>query len=431
MTIAREILADLKRIHFVGTGGAGTAPLAEIMLQLGYSVSGSDLCLNAKTKALQKHGALIFQGHSAENLQPDTQLVVYSSAAAADNPELLQAKKFNIPCLRRGDFLAKLSSCYPRTVAISGSHGKTTITAMLVWILRQCKVPCTYLIGGKVNNFPEAASADSDIFITEVDESDGSNAMISPFIGLVCNLEDDHSWSVGGTEALMENFSRFARQSQNLIYFSDRNSAKLFNTHPKACALDPNDLVKYQSVKFNGFMKINAALACRTAQELGIASDAAVDAVNSFPGVARRMTVHFDSSGTTMIEDYAHHPTEVARSLELLRENYPQHHLRVVFQPHRYARLAKYIDAFAQELALADSVFIAPVFAAWTEHGKINSQTLAKKTGGKAVNLNLDWEEMPAVILRDRPEKLLIAVLGAGDIEKLIPELKSHLSQGR
>ncbi len=430
MTIAREIFADLKRIHFVGIGGAGTAPLAEIMFQLGYSISGSDLCLNAKTEALKKTGALILQGHSAENLLRETQLLVYSSAIANNNPELLQAEKLNIPCLCRGDFLAKLSSLYQRTVAISGSHGKTTVTAMLVWILRQCEIPCTYLIGGKVNNFPEAASADSDIFVTEVDESDGTNALFSPFIGLVCNLEDDHSWSVGGTDALMDNFSRFAQQSQHLIYVRDKNSDKLFKDHPKACALDLNNLLQSKTVKFNGFMRINAALACHVAQELGVAHDMAIQAVNSFPGVARRMTVHFESPAITLIEDYAHHPTEVARSIELLRENYPQQHLRVVFQPHRYARLAKYIDAFARELALADSVFIVPVFAAWTEHGKINSKNLAEKAGTKAVNLDLNWKEMPAVILRDRPAKMLLAVLGAGDIEKLIPELKSNLSQG-
>lgn len=424
MTIASEIFADLKHIHFVGAGGAGTAPLAEIMLQLGYSASGSDLCLNAKTKRLKQQGAQIFEGHSSENIPPETQLVVYSSAAADDNPELVKAQKLNIPCLRRGAFLAKLSSLYPRTVAVSGSHGKTTITAMLVWILRQSNIPCTYLIGGKINNFPEAEAADSDIFITEVDESDGTNALVSPFIGLVSNVEDDHSWSVGGTNALMENFFRFARQSENLIYLRSQNSAELFKDHPKACLLDSNDLLQSDEIKFNGFMKIDAAMACCAAEKLGVTHGAAIKAVNSFPGVARRMTVHFDSPELTLIEDYAHHPTEVARAIELLRENYPQHHLRVIFQPHRYARLAKYIDDFAHELALADSVFTAPVFAAWTEHGEVNSQKLAECTGVKAVNLDLNWNEMPAIILKDRPEKLLLAVLGAGDIEKLIPELE-------
>ncbi|MCK4983579.1 MAG: hypothetical protein KAS17_11680 [Victivallaceae bacterium] len=421
------MFADLRHIHFVGTGGAGTAPLAEIMLQLGYSVSGSDLCLNTQIERLKQQGALIFQGHSGENLPSETQLLVYSSAATDDNPELVQARKLNIPCLRRGDFLAKLSSLYPRTIAVSGSHGKTTITAMLAWILRQCQVACTYLVGGKVNDFPESEAADSDIFITEVDESDGTNALFSPFIGLVSNVEDDHSWSVGGTEALMANFSRFAQQARRLIYVRDSNSVKLFKDHPSACSLNVNDLIQSKGIKFNGFMKINAALACRVAEELGVAPDMAIQAVNNFPGVARRMTVHFESPRVTLIEDYAHHPSEVARSIELLRQNYPQHHLRVIFQPHRYARLEKYIDAFARELARADSVFIAPVFAAWTGHGEINSQNLAERVNRKAVNLDSSWDEMPAVILRDRPEKLLLAVLGAGDIEKLIPELKLNL----
>jgi UDP-N-acetylmuramate--alanine ligase len=421
------IFADLRRIHFVGIGGAGTAPLAEIMLQLGYSVSGSDLCLNSKTEHLKQQGAKIFNGHSRENLPPETQLLVYSSAAADNNPELIRAKELNIICLRRGDFLAKLSSLYPRTVAISGSHGKTTITAMLAWILRQCDIPCTYLVGGKVNCFPEAATADSDIFITEVDESDGTNALFSPYIGLISNVEDDHSWSVGGTEALMNNFSSFAEQSQNLIYVRSENSVKLFKDHPNACSLNSNDLIQTKGIEFNGFMKINAALACCVAEELGVTPEMAVQAVNNFPGVERRMTLRFESPKITLIEDYAHHPTEVARSLELLRKNYPQHHLRVIFQPHRYARLAKYIDAFAHELALADSVFIAPVFAAWTENGEVNSQSLADHIGKKAVNLDLNWNEMPAIILKSCPEKLLLVVLGAGDIEKLIPELKLNL----
>jgi len=427
MTIAKEIFADLRHIHFVGAGGAGTAPLAEIMLKLGYSVSGSDLCLNAKTERLKQHGARIFKGHSVKNLPAETQLLVYSSAATDDNPELTQAMKLNIPCLRRGDFLAKLSSLYPRTVAVSGSHGKTTITAMLVWILRQCKIPCTYLIGGKVNNFLESETADSDIFISEVDESDGTNALFSPFIGLVSNVEDDHSWSVGGTDALMTNFSRFAKQSENLIYIRSENSFELFKNHPHACSLDSNNFSQYKEIKFNGFMKIDAVLACCAAEKLGVAHDSAIQAVNSFPGVERRMTIHFESPKLTLIEDYAHHPTEVASSIELLRENYPHHHLRVIFQPHRYARLAKYIDAFARELTPADSIFIAPVFAAWTEHGDVNSQNLVECIGTKAVNLDLNWSEMPAIILHDRPKKLLLAVLGAGDIEKLIPELKSNL----
>jgi UDP-N-acetylmuramate--alanine ligase len=427
MTVCSNIFNGLKHIHFIGIGGAGTAPLAKIMLQRGYSVSGSDLCLNQKTQELEKMGARIFEEHSTDNLPAETQLLVYSSAAAIDNPELVSAGERQIPCLRRGDFLAKLASTYYRTIAVSGSHGKTTITAMLAWILRNNQIPCGYLVGGKVNGFPEAEAGDGDIFLTEVDESDGTHALFSPFIGVVSNVEDDHSWSVGGTETLMNNFSTFAAQSKELIYISDSNSTRLFENHTKTLSLDNASLLECQEIKFNGFMKINAALACFVAEKLGINFDDAVNSVNNFPGVDRRMTIHYSSPAITLIEDYAHHPTEVARAVELLRKNYPGYHLRVIFQPHRYARLEKYIGEFARELAVADSVFIVPVFAAWTEHGKVDSGDLAELTGDKAVNLNMEWPEMPPVILRELPGKLLLAVFGAGDIEKLIPEIKLYL----
>ncbi|MDD5599135.1 MAG: Mur ligase domain-containing protein [Victivallaceae bacterium] len=428
MNTGRGIFAELKHIHFVGIGGAGTAPLAGIMLQKGCKISGSDLISNKQTEQLRQEGAQISEGHAAANLPPETQLLVYSSAAAGNNPELLKADELHIPRMRRGEFLAKLVSRYPRAVAVCGSHGKTTITAMLVWIMRECGIPCSYLIGGKANAFPAYGTADSAIFISEADESDGTNALFAPFIGVVSNIEDDHSWSVGGTEALLANFARFGRQSENLIYRPDGKSAELFLNHPGACRLSDDSFAEYGDIEFNGFMKTDAVFACSAAEKLGIPRQAAMRAVNKFPGVARRMTVHFASPTLTLIEDYAHHPTEVASSLELLRRNYPHYHLRVVFQPHRYARLAKYLDAFARELARADSVFTVPVFAAWTEKGRVNSRMLAERTGAKAVNLDLNWTEMPAIILKNRPEKLLIAVLGAGDVEKLIPELKGRLT---
>lgn len=419
--------AELKHIHFVGAGGAGTAPLAGIMLKRGCKVSGSDLKCSERTKELVKLGARIFEGHSRSNLPEDTQLLVYSSAADCCNPEIIAAQENNIPCLRRGEFLAELSRLFPRTAAISGSHGKTTITAMLVWILRKCGIPCNYMVGAKVNGIPEYGAGDSDIFITEVDESDGTNALVHPDLGIVSNVEDDHSWSVGGTRELMSNFFEFAKNSNRLIFVRDSNSNLLFKDHSDAVGINSDVLLETEGIGFAGFMKLNAALACLAAEKLGVDLKAAKDAVNSFPGVARRMTVHFESSKVVLIEDYAHHPTELACAIELLRNKYPQHHLRVVFQPHRYARLEKYIDAFAHELNFADSIFLAPVYAAWAEKGELDSESLACRIGKRSVLLESNWKEMAEVVLRDRPDNLLVAVLGAGDIEKLIPELKAKL----
>ncbi|MDD5697080.1 MAG: Mur ligase domain-containing protein [Victivallaceae bacterium] len=428
MTVASEI-TDLRQLHFIGIGGAGTAPLAGIMLQRGYKISGSDLCLNAKTAQLSREGAAIYCGHAAEHLPSGTDLVIYSSAIVPDNPELVRARQLDIPCRRRGEFLARLAASYSRPVTVSGSHGKTTVAAMLSWMLRHCGVSCGYLVGGKVNAFPDHNAGDGDIFVTEVDESDGTNALFSSVLGVVVNVEDDHSWSVGGSRALLANFARFGRQAQTLIYVRNATVAELFAGHPDALELDETALAEMPGLDFRGFMKINAALAVCAAEKLGIPAAAAKSAVNAFPGVARRMTVHFESPDSTLIEDYAHHPTEVARSLELLRLNYPHHHLRVIFQPHRYARLAKYIDAFARELNRADSVFVVPVFAAWTETGKTDSRALAERIGPQAEYLDSDWAEMPAAILSAKTEKLLLAVLGAGDVDQLIPELVKQLQR--
>jgi UDP-N-acetylmuramate--alanine ligase len=421
-------LTNEDNVHFIGIGGAGMAPLAGILLEQGVRVTGSDLTVNEKTIALQKAGAKVFEGHFSENLSDDTSMLVYSSAVPEDNPEYRKAIASGISCLRRGEFLARLATGYKRCVAISGSHGKTTVTAMLAWIVRKCGIDCGYMIGGKVKGFSASAAGDGDIFITEVDESDGTHALIHPYLGIVTNVEDDHSWSVGGSEQLFRNFSKFASQSTTLFYVGDANSDRLFAGHPKKERLSEHELMTAVDIGFGGYLKLNAVLACRCAEFLGIAREEAFEAIRSFPGVDRRMTVHCESDSVTVVEDYAHHPTELAKAVELFRERWPGHHLRVVFQPHRYARLAKYLEGFAEELAKADSVFVVPVFAAWTENGPVKAEELVEKIGEKCTFLNREWSDMPECILKNKPSRpLLIAVLGAGDIDQLIPEIQKNI----
>ncbi|MCP3967252.1 MAG: hypothetical protein GY718_13025 [Lentisphaerae bacterium] len=416
------------KIHFVGIGGAGTAPLAGIMLQRGNAVSGSDIKLNDKTSVLADAGADVFCGHSAANLANDVGLVVYTSAADKDNPELLEAKTRGLQCLRRGDFLARLSSLYKRQVAVSGSHGKTTVTAMLAWTLKKSGLDCGYMVGGEVNDFKNYAAGDGDIFVTEADESDGTHSLFSPWLGVVTNVEDDHSWSVGGDKQLFKNFGDFANQSSKLIYWDDQISGSLFSVHDNVRIIN-NALVLSELIpsSLQGFMRIDAAIVCAIAEEVGVPFAKAAHLLEGFPGVDRRMSVHYSGDDLSVVEDYAHHPTEVKYAIELLRLNYPNHHLRVVFQPHRFARLSKYIDEFAEELREADTVFTVPVFAAWTEVGEIDSSDLAAKVGNNAFNLNGDWCEMPEAILEDLPDSSVIAVLGAGDVNEVIPHLLSSV----
>ncbi len=410
-----------KKLHFVGIGGAGMAPLAEIALQKGCKVSGSDKEPNAKTDALAALGADIHMGHSADFLPEDTDILIFSSAVTPDNPERVKARNLGIKELRRGEFLGELCRNYTRCVAISGSHGKTSITSMLVHILLLCGFDIGYLIGGSVKGIAPGRAGNGDIFVTEADESDGTHTALTPYLGIVPNADDDHSWSVGGEEALKDNFHKFATQSKHLFYYGDCVKNGWFEEHSNARKFKLTDADIPELAMWYGFQKRNALLALEAACLLGADRVQALKALESFPGVARRMTVHKSTPELTIIEDYAHHPVELANSIEFLRAKYPAHHLRILFQPHRYARLEKYFARFAEELRKADSVVLVPVFAAWTEEGSVGSRELCHAVGKNAVLVTEGWAKAAETALDYHGSKpLLLAVVGAGNIEKVL-----------
>ena len=407
-------------IHFIGIGGAGMAPLAEILLTRGVKVTGSDLVFNDKCRELAALGAVISPGHRRENLPDGAGLTVFSSAVPGDNPELLAAAGRGIPLMRRGEFLAYFLSLYRRVVAVSGSHGKSTVTAMTAHILKECGIDAGYMIGAGVFGGRSASCGrGDDIFVTEADESDGTHKLLAPYLGVVPNVDGDHSWSVGGEAALLENFRTFGMRSQHLLCFETER--ELFRGCADVTTLPPPEKDPV-CAGFRGFMAVDARLAVAASVMLGCPEDQALAAVSSFRGVKRRMTLR-RREPYVVIEDYAHHPAEVERSIEYLRINYPEHHLRIVFQPHRYARLEAFFPDFVRVLKTADSLFVAPVFAAWSERGRVDSRQLAESCGG--VCLPGSWEEAASVVRAaprgERP--LLIAVLGAGDVEEIIPFL--------
>ena len=419
-------------IHFIGCGGAGMFPLAIILLEQGFRVSGSDMKSSSNTEILISRGANIFIGHDGANIPSGQKtLVVYSSAVSAENPELVLARCSNFVCLLRGEMLGSLSQVYQRTVAISGSHGKTTVTGMLAHIMDTCGVDAGYMIGGKLsgNDIP-ARAGNGDIFITEVDESDGTHANMSCSIGLVTNVECDHSWSVGGEQRLYANFQTFAEQSKQLIYVQSDKSDQLFADHHNKEILSFTTISAKQNLpdvdasrlaEWGDYQRANASLAINAAVKLGISRFDAERAMSSFAGVARRMSTHYQNAVTVLIEDYAHHPTEVRVALSALRERFPDFHLTVLFQPHRYARLEKYIEEFAYELGKADSVFITPVFAAWVEKGLVDSADLVQLIGAKATEVSDEWHKTASVVLNTRYAKEIVAVFGAGTVNEVIP----------
>ena len=365
----------MKKLHFIGIGGAGMAPLAQLSLESGIAVSGSDSAVSAKSEHLKSLGAQVFCGHKKEQLPEDAELVIYSSAVTEENPERQRAAELGIPQLRRGEFLGIFARRFKRVAAVSGSHGKSSITAMLCTILESCGCDPGALIGAARIEGESALTGNGDIFVTEVDESDGTHTCVRPFLGIVPNIDEDHEWSVGGAEALKENFRTFGRNCTHLLIADTPELKAFFAGHPKLVTAPQPD----SFAGFHGFMAKNAALAVKAAVLLGVGYEDALPAVRGFSGIERRMRLLSTRDEMIFLEDYAHHPTEVRSSIELVRTLYPGKELHVVFQPHRYARLERFFEGFCAALDLADQVTVTPVFAAWCESGEVDSAALASR----------------------------------------------------
>ncbi|MDD3118777.1 MAG: Mur ligase domain-containing protein [Victivallales bacterium] len=424
-------------VHFIGCGGVGMAPLAMILKERGVRVSGSDLEANHKVELLRQHGISVTIGHSGSSLpEAGNALVVYSSAVGPGNPELRAAQRRNLECLRRGELLARLAGGYRRTVSVSGSHGKTTITSMLVHILKRQHLDIGYLIGGEVRGMDSFAAGDGDIFVTEVDESDGTHVAMDSHLAVIPNVDDDHCWSVGGVEQLIRNFKTYAWRSPKIIFLDSRTTREIFRDHPDKIVLEREDILNEKYFEFfdaklfhswGDYQLLNAGMAIEAAVELGVSFENSMQALIDYPGVERRMTEHYHNSKICLIEDYAHHPTEVRSSLAALRKRFPDRALTVIFQPHRYARLQRYLNDFVSILREPDAVIVVPVFAAWSEKSEVNARDLAYCIGGKARYAELPWDKLADLALKSCRVPVVLAVIGAGDVNKVIPELLNRL----
>ncbi|OGV40817.1 MAG: hypothetical protein A2X48_22785 [Lentisphaerae bacterium GWF2_49_21] len=401
--------------------------LALIMHEKGFKVSGSDLKQSSNTDILEEKGIPVFICHSPKNLpsEKDT-FIVRSSAISENNPEFAASISAGLPHLRRGEFLAEIAKTYDFVIAVAGCHGKTSVTGLIAHILKKCGKNPGFMVGGKVTGWKYSGGAGGasteKIFVTESDESDGTQIHLKSNIAVVNNVEDDHSWNVGGEQVLYDNFAKFAENSQKLIYGPSPLADKIFSFHKNKTALDLKKLsAKFADMKdWGGFQKINAAIAVEAVTAYGIDRVEAENNAKTFPGIERRMSVRYQNGEFCLIEDYAHHPTEVAASISALRERFPGYYLRVVFQPHRYARLEKYIDQLACELRKVDEVIVVPVFAAWSEKGKVSSEDLAGKIGKPAKSADSDWPALAKSLIETKRKKEILAIIGAGDIDELV-----------
>ena len=447
-----------ERFHFVGIGGIGMSGIAEVLLKLGYGVSGSDITLTDITRRLERFGARIFQGHRAENVAEATS-VVFSSAVSPRNPELVAARSRGLPILKRAQMLAKLMQL-KKGVAIAGTHGKTTTTALLATILKENNLDPSYIIGGIVHNLDGHAKVGAgDYLIAEADESDGSFLLLEPAMAIVTNIDADHMEYYGSDEVLEEAFLKFCRNvpadgpcSFNIHDPRLRKIAKEISCRCVSFGIkdESPESVDYSageishgdfSLSFNFYYKgekvipinlampgkhnvLNALGAISMAHTMGVEFGRISGAIEMFSGVQRRMQVLYQSGGLEIVDDYAHHPVEIRATLNSLKNVRKNRKLIVIFEPHRYTRTQYCWESFFGCFDSAEKVYLCPIYPASEKQIEgVSSEKLASDIGqthpGSAQYI--DYGRPFADLIHSyKGDRVTVVTLGAGRIGKEI-----------
>lgn len=440
-------------VYFIGIGGISMSGLAEILLSEGFSVSGSDWNRSPLTQMLEEQGAKVNYGkpQRAENITDDIDLVVYTAAVHKDNPEYAEAVRKNIPVLTRAQFLGQLMRNYKTPIAVSGTHGKTTTTSMISEILLQADTDPTLSVGGILRSIHgNIRVGKSDLFVVEACEYTNSFLSFFPKIGIILNIEEDHLDFFKDIEEIRDSFRRFARLipddgclilnsgidrwqeiteglSCRIITFGLDESADYYpsdityNEFADATFLAHRKGAAPLSVTLGvpGEHNILNALAALALSDLLCLSPAdAQEALRSFHGTDRRFEYKGTVNGITIIDDYAHHPTEITATLKAAR-NYPHKTLWCVFQPHTYSRTKAFLDDFASALCLADRVILADIYAAReTDTLGISSADIRDRIvkAGKKCDYFHTFEEIEKFILANCINGDLLITMGAGDV---------------
>ncbi|SFK61663.1 UDP-N-acetylmuramate--L-alanine ligase [Geodermatophilus ruber] len=455
------ILPELGRVHFVGIGGAGMSGIARILLARGVSVSGSDRRDTPTLLALRALGARVELGHDAAHLG-DADTVVVSTAIREDNPELAAARERGLRVLPRAVALAAVMAGR-RSVAVAGTHGKTSTTSMLTVAVQACGVDPSFAIGGNLNESGSNAHAgEGDVFVAEADESDRSFLLLAPYGAIVTNVEADHLDNYGDLAAVEAAFDRFLTTVDPagfvVLCADDPGAARLrtvptaarvrtYGTAPDAdlrlldievgpdatawtAVLDGEVLGRVQIRVPGEHMARNSAAALLAGLELGLPADALVDGLARFGGVHRRFELKGVVDGVRVYDDYAHHPTEVAAQLRAARAVAGTGRVVVAFQPHLYSRTREFAAGFGEVLALADEVVVMDVYGAREDPvpGVTGAMVAdAVPLPASRVHFEPSWSAAaPALAARARPGDLVIT-MGAGNVSMVGPEVLAAL----
>ena len=438
-------------IHFMGIGGISMSGLAEILLKENFVISGSDMAETPLTNKLSDLGATIFYGQVATNISTNIDVVVYTAAIHPENEELLEAKRRNIPLLSRAELLGQLMTNYKTPIAVSGTHGKTTTTSMLAHVLLQGEVDPTISVGGILKKIGgNIRVGQSDIFLTEACEYTNSFLSFLPKISIILNVEEDHMDFFHNLEHILDSFHRFASLLPSDGYLIVNNEIKGLDTITKdlkcnvityglhgTCDYSASNIVfdemgcatfellkKQKSVRkitlaVTGEHNVENALATvATADLLGLSLDTTQAGILSFLGTDRRFEYKGEVNGVTIIDDYAHHPTEIHATLTAAR-NYPHQDIWCIFQPHTYTRTKSFFNQFVESLALADHVILADIYAAReTDTLGVSSEQIMQALKEKNCDAYYfdSFEKIQSFIKINCKKGDLLITMGAGNV---------------
>lgn len=453
---------NIEKIHFVGIGGIGMSGIAEVLLNLGYKVSGSDLRESDTTERLRSLGGEISIGHAASNLT-NVDVVVTSTAVQTDNPEVLEARRRMVPVIPRAEMLAELMRM-KYGIAIAGTHGKTTTTSMVATVLTHAGIDPTIVIGGKLNTLGSNAKLGQGKFlVAEADESDGSFLTLSPTIAVVTNIDADHlDFYTGGIEEIKDTFVSFINKvpfyGLAVLCQEDRNineiiprikkrfmtyglssQADLRASHVRLEGFQTTFTAHYKGYRLGeitfgmpGAHNVLNALACTAvALELDVPFDKIQEGFAQFGGVGRRFTVKAEKNGIMVVDDYGHHPAEIRATLAAARNGWPERRLVVAFQPHRYSRTKELFNEFVTCFYDADVLVLTDIYAASEQPiPGISAERLAdevRRHGQRDVTYIADRTALPDHLAGVIKEGDIVITLGAGNIWQAGEELVGRL----
>ncbi len=446
MIVNDSLLDTVKRFHFIGIGGSGMCPLAEILHHEGYTLTGSDVNETDTLARVRSYGIPVFMGHRAENIG-NAQAVVYTAAIMKDNPELLAAKKKGIPLVERSVMLGMISRRYGRTVAVSGTHGKTTTTSMITQILLTGQMDPTVVIGGKLPFMGSSGRVGkSDIMVCEACEFVDTFLQLTPAISVILNIDADHLDYFGTLENVIKSFRQFATQTTHALVVNgdDANTQKAVKglekeiwtfgfdqsndyaarkvemtagSHAKFEVAFRGETLCEITLRIPGRHNIyNALAAVAAAHRLGADPKVMEESLDAFTGAGRRFEILGKPNGITIADDYAHHPAELEATLVAAKEM-GFRKVWAVFQPFTYSRTAMLLDDFARVLAIADHVVMTEIMGSReiNTYGIYTKDLAAKIPGSVWFNT---FEEVADHVVRNAGPGDLVITLGCGDIYK-------------